>query len=155
MLYLASDHRGFELKEKIKTWLTEWGVEFTDLGATSFNDQDDYPDFVHAAAQKVAEKPAEDRAIILGGSGEGEAMVANRYKGVRAMVYYGGPEELVMIARIHNNANILSLGADPGINIKQATPMSDDIAQKAVKLFIDTPYTHEARHQRRIEKIDL
>ena len=154
MIYIATDHRGFALKEKIKAWLTEWGYAFEDLGATSLDEQDDYPDFVHAAARKVAENLTENKAIILGGSGQGEAMAANRHANIRAMVYYGGPEDLVAISRIHNNCNILSLGAALGINTAEAKPMSDDEAQRAVRLFLDTPFSHDERHVRRINKIE-
>jgi ribose 5-phosphate isomerase B len=154
MLYLATDHRGFALKEKIKAWLTEWGVEYQDLGATTLDADDDYPDYVHAAARKVAEDPTTNRAIILGGSGQGEAMTANRYKGVRAAVYYGGPEEITAIARVHNDANVLSIGAAPGININESKALDDGSAQRAVQLWLNTPYSHDERHARRIAKID-
>ncbi len=154
MIYLATDHRGFALKEKIKAWLTEWGVEFEDLGAYQYDEQDDYPDFVHAAALKVSEKPTEHKAIVLGGSGQGEAMAANRHPNIRAMVFYGGAEELVAISRVHNDSNILSLGAAPGINIQEAKSMDDETAQRVVKLWLDTPFSHDERHVRRINKID-
>jgi len=154
MIYIAADHRGFALKEKIKTWLTEWGMEFNDMGANAYDEQDDYPDFIHAAAQKVSENPKENKAIVLGGSGQGEAMAANRHKGVRAMVYYGGPEDLIVTARNHNDCNVLSLGAAPGISKETAQPMSDEEAQTAVKLFLETPFSNDERHVRRIAKID-
>lgn len=153
MIYLATDHRGYQLKEKIKTWLTDWGYAYEDLGAHSYNEQDDYPDFVHVAAQKVSENP-ENRAIILGGSGQGEAMAANRHKGVRAMVFYGGSPELITASRIHNDANVLSLGAAPGMTIAQMVAMDDVVAQEAVKTFLDTKFSAENRHVRRITKID-
>src|SRR3989338_1704951 len=89
MIYLATDHRGYELKEKIKTWLIEWGFEFEDMGAYKYDENDDYPDFMHKAAEAVANDPERSRGIILGGSGQGEAMVANRHKGARAAVFYG------------------------------------------------------------------
>lgn len=145
MIYLATDHRGFQLKEKTKTWLSEWGYQYEDMGAFEYNPDDDYPDFVQKAAEKVSENPEQDKAIILGGSGQGEAMAANRYKGVRAAVFYGGPEEMIKISREHNNANILSLGADF---------LDDDIAKRAIKLWLDTPFSGEERHIRRINKID-
>jgi len=154
MIYLATDHRGFALKEKIKTWLTEGGYEFHDLGATTLDPNDDYPDYVHAAARKVAEEPTGNKAIILGGSGQGEAMVANRYPGVRAMVYYGGAPELAAISRVHNDSNVLSIGAAPGLNISESQPLDDETAKRAVELWLETIFSHEERHVRRIQKIE-
>lgn len=144
-IYLATDHRGYELKEKIKGWLSEWGYEYEDMGAYEYDANDDYPDFVHKAAEKVSEDPENSRGIILGMSGQGEAIVANRYKGVRAAVYYAGNEEIIKLSREHNNANILSLGA--GF-------LSEDTAKNAIKSWLETPFSNEERHKRRIEKID-
>ncbi|TSC90540.1 MAG: ribose 5-phosphate isomerase B [Parcubacteria group bacterium Gr01-1014_2] len=144
MIYLATDHRGFELKEKIKTWLSEWGYQYEDMGAFEYEKDDDYPDFVHKAAKKVSEDPENSKAIILGGSGQGEAMVANRYKGVRAVVYYGGSAEWVIkTTREHNNANVLSLGT---------SFLTDDETQKSIKLWLDTPFSGDERHKRRLAK---
>lgn len=154
MIYLASDHRGFALKEKIKQWLAEWGMAFEDMGAFEYNEGDDYPDFIHPAAQKVSVNPRENRAIILGASGEGEAMVANRYPGIRAIVFYGGPEETITTARVHNDANVLALGAAPGINIAESKPIDDELAKRVVELFLQTPFSADERHVRRIQKID-
>lgn len=144
-IYLATDHRGYELKEKIKGWLGEWGYEYEDMGAFEYDADDDYPDFVHKAAQIVSQDPENSRAIILGMSGQGEAMVANRYKGVRAALYYGGPEEIIKLSRQHNNANVLSLGA--GF-------VGEDMAKKVIKLWLETFFSNEERHKRRIAKID-
>ena len=145
MIYLAADHRGFQLKEKIKDWLSDWGFQYEDMGAFTYDENDDYPDFIHKAAKKVSQDPDNSKAIILGGSGQGEAMVANRYKGVRAAVYYSDSEEMIKMAREHNNANILSLGA---------SFISDEAAKKAIRLWLEKPFSGEERHKRRIEKID-
>lgn len=145
MLYLASDHAGFELKEKLKAHLQELGLAIKDCGAFSLDAADDYPDFVALAAQAVSEDPQNARAIILGGSGQGEAMVANRFRGVRAAVYYGGNEKIITLSREHNDANALSLGA---------RFLSEDEAKRAVKLWLDTKFSGEERHTRRIGKID-
>ncbi len=110
MIYLGTDHAGFALKERIKSWLTEWHLEFEDKGAFTFDPNDDYPDFILPVARAVALAPDTHRGIILGGSGQGEAMAANRVKGARATVYYGGPLQLVRVSREHG-ANIFSLGA--------------------------------------------
>lgn len=142
-IYLASDHRGFELKEKIKKWLKEWGYEYEDMGAFGYDKDDDYPNFISKAAEKVSQDPDNSRAIILGGSGQGEAMVANRYKGVRAAVYYGGSEEIVKLSREHNDANVLSLGT---------FFVDEETAMKAIKLWLETPFPGEERHVRRISK---
>jgi ribose 5-phosphate isomerase B len=146
MIYLASDHRGFELKEKIKAWLDEWGYEFVDVGAHKHNAEDDYPDFVAQAAEKVSEDPVGNRGIVLGHSGQGEAMVANRRHGVRAAVLYAMNEEIIKLSREHNGANVLSLGA---------SFLSEDDAKTALKLWLDTPFSGDDRHIRRIGKIDL
>ena len=105
------------------------------------------------AARALAEdikNGVESRAIILGGSGQGEAMVANRFKGVRAAVYYGGAEEIIKLSREHNNTNCLSLGA---------RFLSEEEAKKAVQLWLETPFPNPddanwRRHQARIDKID-
>lgn len=144
-VYLATDHRGYELKEKIKDWLSEWGYEFEDMGAYEYDPDDDYPDFVHKAAEKISQDPENSRGIILGMSGQGEAMVANRYKHVRAMVFYGGSEELITFSRQHNNANVLSLGT--GF-------LDEDKAKKVIKPWLEMPFAEEERHKRRIAKID-
>jgi len=144
MIYLASDHRGFELKNKIKEWLKEWGYEYEDMGAFDFNKDDDYPDFISKAAEKVSQDPENSKAIILGGSGQGEAMVANRYKDVRAVVYYGGNADwVVKTTREHNDSNVLSLGT---------SFLTDDEAKKSIKLWLDTPFSEDQRHKRRIAK---
>src|SRR3989344_7089602 len=139
MIYLATDHRGFGLKEKIKEWLAEWGYPYEDMGAFEYNKEDDYPDFVRLAAQKVSENPANNKAIILGGSGQGEAMVANRCQGVRAAVYYSDSDEIIKMSREHNNANVLSLGA---------SFLNDEAAKKAIRLWLETPFSGEERHIR-------
>lgn len=143
-LYLASDHAGFALKEFLEQKLVAAGVTVEDLGAPSLNPDDDYPDFIEPAAEKVAGDP-EARAIILGKTGEGEAIDANRTIGVRAAVYNGGELEIVTLAREHNDANILSLGA--GF-------ITEGEAWEAVKIFLTTPFSGDERHMRRIAKLD-
>lgn len=141
---LGTDHAGFELKETLKAFLTEHGHTVVDYGATSPEPGDDYPDFVVPAARAVAHGDAE-RAIILGGSGQGEAMGANRIKGVRATVYYGGKTDILKFSREHNDANVLSLGA---------RFLSVDDAQSAVLLWLATEFSGDERHVRRIKKLD-
>ncbi len=141
-IYIGSDHAGYELKEKIKIFLGDLKYEIEDKGAYEYNPTDDYPDFVTPVAEAVAEHGG--FGIVLGGSGEGEAIDANKVEGIRAAEYYGGNVEIVKLAREHNDANILSLGAKF---------VSEDEAKEAIKIFLETPFSGEARHERRIEKI--
>lgn len=143
MIYLASDHRGYELKEKIKTWLQEWGMEFKDMGPDQLDPNDDYPDFISKAAEAVSNDGGA-KAIVLGHSGQGEAVVANKFAGVRAVVYYGGDESIIRLSREHNDANVLSLGA---------SFLEEAAARDMIKLWLETPFSGEERHQRRIDKI--
>lgn len=142
MIYLASDHAGFELKEKVKEFLKAEGYEVEDCGAYKIDPADDYPDFISKAAEGVSKDP-QSKAIIFGGSGQGEAIVANKFPNVRAAVFYGNAD-MVALTREHNDANVLSLGA---------RFLTADEAIEAAKLFLETPFTEEERHVRRIEKI--
>lgn len=143
-IFLAADHAGFELKNKIKNFLTDKGFDVEDKGPFEYNTQDDYPDFISLAAKEVSLNP-KFAAIVLGGSGQGEAMVANKYKNVRAAVYYGGNLDIVKLSKEHNNANVLSLGA---------RFLNENEALETVELWLKTKFTNEERHQRRIEKIN-
>jgi ribose 5-phosphate isomerase B len=142
-IILGSDHAGFELKEAVKKSLLESGFEVDDVGANAPNPEDDYPEFILKAAKKVAEDP-DNRGIVFGGSGQGEAIVANKVKGIRAALYYGRNSDIVKLSRTHNNANILSLGAR-FIEEKEAI--------EAVKLWLDTSFSKEERHRRRVKQI--
>jgi len=146
-IFLGTDHAGFELKEKIKQWLDEWGYDHEDMGAFKYDAEDDYPDLIRLAAEKVSEDPDNSRGIVIGGSGQGEAIVANRHKGVRATVYAARKLdlELVGLMREHNDSNVLSLGA-------RFVPEED--AKQVVKAWLETPFPGEDRHKRRIAKID-
>lgn len=143
-IFIATDHRGYRLKEKIKKWLSQWHYQYIDLGANKLKPDDDYPDFISQAAQAVSRDPKNSKGIILGGSGQGEAILANKYKGVRAAVYYGGSENIVTLSREHNNANMLSLGA---------SFLNEKNAKKAVKLWLKKKFSQSARHVRRLNKI--
>ena len=145
MIYLATDHAGFELKEKIKDFLNKEGYEVEDCGAYEFDKNDDYPDFIAKAAEAVSKDSQNNRAIILGGSGQGEAIVANKFKNVRAVVFYGQAEDMPVLTRQHNDSNILSLGA---------RFLTEDEAFEGVKLFLETQFSEDERHLRRIEKIN-
>jgi ribose 5-phosphate isomerase B len=145
-IILAADHAGFALKEAIKGHLLKKGFQVIDVGAHEFRQEDDYPEYMAAAAMKVASDLSGDtKAVIFGGSGEGEAMVANRFPGVRALVWYGGSKEILKLSRQHNNANTLSLGA---------RFVDEKTAIEAVDLWLSTPFSNEERHVRRIHEID-
>lgn len=143
-IYIGTDHAGFELKEKLLPFIKGLGYEVEDKGAFSFDENDDYPDFVKPVAESVAAGP-ESKGIVIGKSGQGEAMCANRINGVRAVVFYGGNQEIIKLSREHNDANVLSLGAES---------ISDDEAKEAVKLWLETPFSGDERHIRRIGKIE-
>ena len=154
---LSTDHAGFEALQKLQSFLEEKGYKCINFGPKSFVPSDDYPDFIRPAAEAVASGQCEF-GIIFGGSGEGEAMAANRIKGVRCGVFYG-PErpvgsinaegdqsqdeyEILRLNRQHNDANMLSLA---GRFMDQAT------IEKAVMIWLETPFSDEPRHRRRIE----
>lgn len=143
-IYIGTDHAGFELKESLVPFLKSLGNEVEDMGAYAFEILDDYTDFVRPVAEKVAGDSGA-KGIIIGGSGQGEAMCANRVYGARAAVYYGGPLDIVVLSREHNDANILSLGA---------RFVDEDEAKKALRLWLETPFSNEEKHARRIKKID-
>ncbi|MBL7045941.1 MAG: RpiB/LacA/LacB family sugar-phosphate isomerase [Parcubacteria group bacterium] len=143
-IYIAADHAGFELKEELKGFVESLEHNIYDCGAETLVDGDDYPDFISIAAEAVSSDQS-SMAIVIGGSGQGEAMVANRFKGVRATVYYGGTTDVVAISRNDNNSNTLSLGA---------RFITVDEAKEAVKVWLETPFSNDERHVRRIEKIE-
>lgn len=144
-VYLASDHAGFDLKNALADYLRAQGTyTVEDLGPRELDPNDDYPDYIRPLAVMVsAEKGA--MGIALGGSGQGEAMAANRLEDARAAEYYGGNLDIVRLAREHNDANILSLGA---------RFVNEEEAKEAVSLFLTTPFSGDERHARRIEKLD-
>ncbi len=145
-IVFATDHAGFDLKNILVAYVRdELGYAVEDLGAMVLDPEDDYTDYIPRAAQRVAADPLNTRAIILGGSGQGEAIAANRMSGVRTIVYYGGPLEIVRLSRQHNDANVLSLGA---------RFVDTAEAKEAVKLWLETPFSEDARHVRRIAAID-
>lgn len=144
-LHLATDHAGYEMKEAVMQWLLNQDYEVVDHGAFELDEKDDYPDFVKKAAVAVSENPDTEKALIFGGSGQGEDMVADKFDNVRSAVYYGGPLEVVRLSREHNNANILSLGA---------RFLSIEEAQQAIKLWLETDFSGDERHVRRINKMN-
>lgn len=141
-IHLAADHAGFAHKEALKEFLVEQGLEVVDHGAAELIDTDDYPDYVALAALAVAQNP-DSMGIVFGYSGEGEAMVANRIASVRAAVYYGVSDEILTLSREHNAANVLSIGAG-------FVSIQDMLI--AVRLWLETPFSNEERHVRRLNK---
>lgn len=143
-VYLASDHAGFELKEALIPFLLERGFAVEDLGPKTLEPADDYPDYMMTLARTVVENIG-SRGIGIGGSGQGEGMALNRVKGVRAMVFYGGNKEVLETSRKHHDDNILALGA---------WHLSPEDAKAAVLTWLQTPFSGEERHVRRIAKLD-
>ncbi len=151
-IILASDHAGFDLKEVLKQYMASLGHEVEDMGAYAYDEYDDYPGLIAPAARAVSADPERVRAIVLGGSGQGEAIVANRFPNVRAVVYNGESRgavfndlDEVALSRMHNDANVLSLGA------RFLTP---DEAKAVVKKWLETPFSGKERHRRRIRAIE-
>ena len=142
-IHLAADHAGFKLKESVKEYLSKKGYSLTDHGAYEYDSSDDYPDFIFLAAKAVA-NDGDSRGIIFGGSGQGEAMAANRIRGVRSAVYYGENLEIPLLSRQHNNANILSIGARFVTTEKLIKVLED---------WLETPF-EGGRHLKRIQKLD-
>jgi ribose 5-phosphate isomerase B len=157
-IYFASDHAGFALKNALLEYVRVSGYEAQDMGAFILDPADDYPDFVTPCAKEVSREQGAF-GIIIGGSGQGEAMCANRISGVRAAIFYGemrvtnaldvegGHSEdgydLIRLARRHNNANILSIGA---------RFVSGEEAVEAVRIFLSTPFSNAPRHMHRLAK---
>jgi ribose 5-phosphate isomerase B len=157
-VYFAADHAGYALKNALMEHVRTRGYEVEDMGAFELNPEDDYPDFMTPLAERVATDP-DAVGIIVGGSGQGEAMCANRVKGIRAAVFYGPREvtaaldiegghsedgfDAIRLPRRHNDANVLSIGA---------RFVSGEDADEAVRIFLDTPFSDSPRHSRRLAK---
>jgi ribose 5-phosphate isomerase B len=143
-VFLASDHAGYELKSALGAYLTERGYTVDDVGPANYDAADDYPDTIGPLARAIADDSSA-MGIVIGASGQGEAMVCNRLPGVRAAVYYGGNKEIITLSRQHNNVNVLSLGAKF---------LTQGEAKEAVLLWLQTDFSSEERHMRRIGKLN-
>ena len=157
-IYFAADHAGFLLKGALLEHARTLGYDVEDLGAFTSDPEDDYPDFVTPLAKRVAGEPL-SFGVVLGGSGQGEAICSNRVSGVRAAVFYGPMRvtnaleieggrsqdgyDCVRLPRHHNNANVLSIGA---------RFVSAHEASEAVRIFLETPFSDAPRHARRLAK---
>lgn len=141
MIYLASDHAGFALKEKIKGWLGEMSQAFQDLGPTEFNPNDDYPVYAKPVAEKVS--AGDGQGILVCDTGEGMTIAANRYPGVRATLV---TDELTAErSREHNDSNVLVLGAEL---------QGEEQAKRFLEIWLETPFSDAPRHERRLDEID-
>lgn len=157
---LTTDHTGLQLAQPLKTFLESLGHDCAYYGPKDFDPNDDYPDYIYPAAQAISSSDCE-RAIIIGGSGQGEAIVANRLPGVRCAVFYGpvlptgsvdaegnratDAFEILRLSRRHNDANVLSLAA---------RFMNESTIKKSVEIWLNTDFSGVERHVRRINKID-
>lgn len=148
-VYLGSDHGGFELKENVKSWLTEWNIPFEDVGAHTLDPEDDYPVFAFDVADQVGAQDNENlswqerpKGILLCRSAGGVVIAANKVKGVRAVAAVD--TKSAEHARLHNDANVLALSGDW---------LSESEAQKIVRVFVTTEFSGEARHKRRLDMI--
>ena len=140
-VYLGSDHAGFELKARLIEWLASAGYEPVDCGPPTYVPDDDYPVYVMRAATAVVADPG-SLGIVIGGSGNGEQIASNKVPGIRAALAFS--DETAQLARQHNDANVLSLGA---------RMYSDDEALGFAKIFLSTPFSTEPRHARRLAEI--
>jgi ribose 5-phosphate isomerase B len=140
-VYLGSDHAGFELKQRLVERLGELGHDAVDCGPASFDPDDDYPPYVLLAAQRAASDPG-SVGIVLGGSGNGEAIAANKVRGVRCALAFS--DDTARLAREHNDANVLSLGA---------RMYAEADAVRFVEVFLSTPFSGDARHVRRLAQV--
>lgn len=143
-ILIASDHAGFELKKFLAERLSLAGHDVRDMGPKEFNPEDDYPDYVSLVANEISHNPSAARGIVIGKTGEGEAVCANKFYGIRAAVYYGGNQDIVRLSREHNDSNVLSLGA--GF-------LSPADALNAVTIWLATAFSGDERHKRRIQKL--
>ena len=142
MIYLGSDHRGFETKSHITKYLSDNNIKFEDLGPYEYNESDDYNDAAMVVAENV-KKDVTSRGILICGSAHGVTIQANRFKGIRAITATN--PELIKLGREHNNANILCLSADFLTNAE---------IENQIKVFLETPFNGEERHVRRINRLD-
>jgi ribose 5-phosphate isomerase B len=142
-IHLGADHRGWEMKNKLKEWLENQGYKVTDHGAAKLDPNDDYPDFAFKVAQAVGEDAVVRRGIVVCGSGVGMAVAANKVKGVRAAMMH--TERMAEASRKDDDTNVLALGAD-FIDLTQA--------QRVIDAWLTAKFSHEERHQRRIQKVE-
>jgi ribose 5-phosphate isomerase B len=150
-IHIGGDHAGFEMKKDIIKFLEQKNYEVIDHGPVEYDEDDDYPDYCFPVAKEVSLDP-ESVGVVIGGSGQGESIVANRIPGVRCVVFNGQyevegreiPNEIIL-SRQHNDSNVISLGS---------RFLSLEEAQEAIELWLETDFSGEERHIRRIQKIE-
>lgn len=140
-VHIGGDHAAYEMQRGLVDWLAEQGYDVVDHGPKEYDELDDYPVFVLRAAEAVAAEPG-SLGVVLGGSGNGEQMAANKVKGIRAALCYS--TELAQLAREHNDAQIISLGG---------RFHTQEQAQAMVKVFLETPFSGVERHQHRLDMV--
>ena len=143
MLYLATDHRGFKLKEELKKYLLEQNFEAEDVGAFAYDQDDDYVDFAREASEKIAENPSLHKGIFICGSGHGMDMVANKFKGLRAALVFN--REIAAQSREHEDANVLVLASDW---------LEDMEAKDLVTVWLGKSFNGAERNIRRLKKTE-
>ena len=143
MIYLGADHRGYNLKEEIKKFLTENGQSFEDMGNLKYNPNDDYTDYAKLVAEKVSQNPEMDKGILICGSGVGVDITANKFKGVRSAL--ADDVQTAKQSREHDDTNVLSLPSDE---------VDFALAQKIVSVWLSTPFSNGEKYKRRIDKIE-
>mgnify|MGYP001617018659 CR=1 FL=1 len=142
MIYIGADHGGYKMKEQLKKFLTKKKLEFVDAGAKKLIKNDDYPDYAKLVGKKVSQNPMQNLGILICRSGQGVCIVANKFKHVRASLDWSTKE--AKMSRIDDMSNVLCLPSDY-INQKEA--------EHIVEVWMNTPFSTEARHVRRIKKI--
>ncbi|QQG45388.1 MAG: RpiB/LacA/LacB family sugar-phosphate isomerase [Candidatus Sungiibacteriota bacterium] len=143
MIYFAADHRGFKLKEELKKYLVEQGHEVEDVGAFSYDKDDDYVDFAREASEKIAENPSLHKGIFICGSGHGMNMVADKYRSIRAALCFN--RQVAAQSREHEDANVLILASDW---------LESEEAKDIVTVWLGKSFSGEERHIRRLKKIE-
>ena len=143
-IYIGSDHAGFEMKREIADFLSNHGYIVEDCGPIEYNHDDDYPDYISIVAKRVS-KENDSVGIVIGRNGQGEAIVANRFPHIRCAVFYGGSKHMITLSREHDNANMISLGSN-FLTIQES--------KQAIDLFLNTKFSGDERHIRRIKKIE-
>ncbi len=142
LVYIGADHRGFKIKESLKKYLQEVGHEVSDVGNYEYDPSDDYPDFAMKVAKEVSINPGGARGILICGSGVGVDIAANKYHNVRSVLANNSDQAIA--SRRDDDTNVLSLGADF---------LNESEAEKIVSLWLQTNFSEEDRHRRRLEKI--
>ncbi len=143
MIYLGADHRGFELKEKLKKFLEELGHDYEDMGAFEHNKDDDYVDYASKVAEKIVQNPDTNRGILICRNGAGMDIVANKFKGTRSVLGFNA--EQVRLARNDDNINILTLPSDF---------VSEKEAKDTVEMFLETQFANAGKYLRRLRKVE-